>query len=173
MSNLRAKISKIATKKVPVLALVVVAMFGMVVGVLAANLTVNQTTNTGEIGTYHTSSGTMTVVDDGLGVVANGASAASTTATFPASGSSVTVNNVLTAGHWFDSVTFTDTLTDNTAHTATISIRDGTGVTGTLLASASFTLTGPNAASTGTIIAYVDTGQTSLTSPITVYVNIT
>jgi hypothetical protein len=172
MSNLRAKISKIATKKVPVLALVVVAMFGMVVGVLAANLTVSQTTNTGEIGTYHTSSGTMTVVDDGLGVVANGASA-STTATFPASGSSVTVNNVLTAGHWFDSVTFTDTLTDNTAHTATIVIRDGTGVTGTQLASASFTLTGPNAASTGTITAYVDTGQTSLNSPITVYVTIT
>jgi hypothetical protein len=171
MSNLRAKLSQIATKKVPVLALVVVAMFGMVVGVLAANLTVNQTTNTGEIGTYHTSSGTMTVVDNGLGVIANSASA-STTATFPASGNNVSVNNILTAGHWVDSVTFTDTLTDNTAHTATITIRDGTGVTGTLLASASFTLTGPNAASTGTIIAYVDTGQTSLTSPITVYVTI-
>lgn len=171
MSNLRAKLSLISTKKVPVLALVVVAMFGMVAGVLAANLTVNQTTNTGEIGTYHTSSGSMTIVDNGLGVIANGASAA-TTATFPASGNNVAVNTPLTAGHWFDSITFTDTLNDNIAHTATITLRDGTGVTGTQLTSASFTLTGPNAASTGTITAYMDTGQTSLNSPVTVYVAI-
>ena len=34
MSSLRAKISQVTTKKVPVLALVVVAMFGMVAGVL-------------------------------------------------------------------------------------------------------------------------------------------
>src|SRR5947207_3657546 len=61
MSSLRAKISQVTTKKVPVLALVVVAMFGMVAGVLAANLAVTPTSNTGEIGTYHTSSGTMTV----------------------------------------------------------------------------------------------------------------
>lgn len=172
MSNLRVKLSQLATKKVPVLALIVVAMFGMVAGVLAANLTVNQTTNTGEIGTFHTSSGTITIVDNGLGVVANSASAA-TTATFPSSGNNVAVNNALAAGHWFDAITFTDTLTDNAAHTATIIIRDGTGITGTQLASAIFTLTGPNAASTGTITAYVDTGQISLTSPITVYITIT
>ena len=66
MSSLRAKISQVTNKKVPVLALVVVAMFGMVAGVLAANLAVTTTSNTGEIGTYHTSSGTMTVVDNGL-----------------------------------------------------------------------------------------------------------
>ena len=171
MSSLRAKISQVTTKKVPVLALVVVAMFGMVAGVLAANLAVTSTSNTGEIGSYHTSSGTMTVADNGLGVVANTA-AASTAATFPTSGNNNVVNNALTAGHWFDEITFTDTATDSAAHTATVVIRQGTGPAGTLVVSASFTLTGPGAASTGTITAYVDTGQTSLTSPITVYVTI-
>jgi len=172
MSNLRAKVSQVTTKKVPALALVVVAMFGMVAGVLAANLAVTTTSNTGEIGTYHTSSGTMTVVDNGLGVVANTA-AASTAATFPASGNNDVVNNALTAGHWFAEITFTDTATtDSTAHTATVVIRQGTGPAGTLVVSTSFTLTGPGASSTGTITAYVDTGQTSLTSPVTVYINI-
>src|SRR2546427_7980988 len=52
--SLRAKVSQVTTKKVPVLALVVVAMFGMVAGVLAANLAETTTSNTGEIGTYHT-----------------------------------------------------------------------------------------------------------------------
>jgi hypothetical protein len=170
MSNLRAKISKATSKKVPVLALVVVAMFGMVAGVLAANLTVTQTANTGEIGTYHTSTGTMTITDDGLGVVANSA-AASLAATFPATGNA-NVNNVLVAGHWFDQVTFADTLTDAAVHTATVTLRNGAGPAGTLLVSATFSLTGPSGASTGTITAYVDTGATALTSPITVYVSI-
>jgi hypothetical protein len=172
MSNLRAKISRATSKKVPVLALVVVAMLGMVAGVLAANLTVTQTNNTGEIGTYHTSTGTMTVTDNGLGVVANSASAA-TSATFPATGNNVNVNNALTAGHWFDQVIFVDTLTDSTAHTATVTIRNGAGPEGTTLATATFTLTGPGASSTGTITAYVDTSATSIASPVTVYVTIT
>jgi hypothetical protein len=172
MSNLRAKVSHATNKKVPVLALVVVAMFGMVAGVLAANLTVTPTSNTGEIGTYHTSTGTMTITDNGLGVVANsgGATAA---ATFPTSGNNNNVNNALTAGHWFDQITFTDTAIDTAAHTATVTIRNGSGPDGSLVVSTSFTLTGPGASSTGTITAYVDTGQTSLTSPVTVYVTIT
>ena len=175
MSNLRAKINKATNKKVPVLALVVVAMFGLVAGVLAANLTVTPMANTGEIGTYHTSSGTMTVTDNGLGVVANTAGAVAS-ATFPTSGNNNNnnnVNNALTAGHWFDQITFTDTLADSTAHTATVTIRNGTGNAGTLLVTTTFTLTGPGASSTGTITAYVDTGGTSLTSPVTVYVSIT
>lgn len=171
MSTLRIRISRLTNKKVPALALVVVAMLGMVAGVLAANLTVTPTANTGEIGTYHTSTGTMTVTDNGLGVVANTASAVAS-ATFPTSGNN-NVNNALTAGHWFDQITFTDTLTDSTAHTATVTIRNGTGSAGTLLVTSTFTLTGPGASSTGTITAYVDTGTTSLTSPVTVYVTIT
>jgi len=170
MSNLRAKISRATSKKVPVLALVVVAMFGMVAGVLAANLAVTSTSNTGEIRTYHTSTGTMTITDNGLGVAIT--TAASASATFPANGLNNNVNNGLTGGHWFDQVTFTDTATDSTAHTATVTIRNGTGPAGTLLVTATFTLTGPGASSTGTITAYVDTGVTSLTSPVTVYVTI-
>jgi hypothetical protein len=174
MSNLRAKISRATSKKVPILALVVVAMFGMVVGVLAANLTVAQTNNTGEIGTYHTSTGTMVITDNGLGVVANGGGGAAASATFPANGLNTNVNNALTSGDWFEKIMFTDNaVTDNTAHTATVTIRNGTGITGTQVVSTSFTLTGPGATSTGTITAYVDTGVTSLTSPITVYVTIT
>src|SRR6266516_1004552 len=110
MSNLRAKISKATTKKVPVLALVVVAMLGMVAGVLAANLTVTLTASTGEIGTYHTSTGSMTVTDNGLGAVANTGGAVAT-ATFPTCGINTNVNHALTAGHRFDQITFTDTLT--------------------------------------------------------------
>src|SRR5712692_9895772 len=122
MSSLRAKISKATSKKVPILALVVVAMLGMVAGVLAANLTVNPTTNTGEIGTYHTSTGTMTITDNGLGVVANGGGAVPS-ATFPANGLNNDVNNALTGGHWFDKIIFTDNAaTDITAHTATVTM---------------------------------------------------
>ena len=171
MSRLRAKISQLTNKKVPVLALVVVAMLGMVAGVLAANLTVTTTSNTGEIGTYHTSSGSMTIVDDGLGVVANSA-VASASATFPSSGNNNNVNNALNAGDWFDKVTFTDTAADSTAHTAPVTIRNGSGPAGTLVVSTSFTLTGPSSPSTGTITAYVDTGVASLTSPVTVYITI-
>ncbi len=172
MSNLRVKISKATNKKVPILALVVVAMLGMVAGVLAANLTVNPTPNTGEIGTYHTSSGTMTITDNGLGVVANSAGA-SPSATFPANGLNTDVNNVLVGGHWFDKIIFTDTATsDSTAHTATVTIRNGTGITGSPVVSTTFTFTGPGATSTGTITAYVDTTVTSLTSPVTVYITI-
>jgi hypothetical protein len=171
MSNLRAKISQATNKKVPILALVVVAMFGMVAGVLAANLAVTPTTNTGEVGTYHTSTGTMTITDNGLGVVAN-TGAAAAAATFPANGLNNNVNNALTGGDWFDKITFTDTATDSTAHTATVTIRNGTGTTGSLVATATFTLTGPGASSTGTVTAYIDTGVTALTSPVTVYVTI-
>ena len=172
MSRLRAKISQLTNKKVPALALVAVAMLGMVAGVLAATIVVTPVSNTGELGTLHTNSGTMTVTDNGLGVVSN-AAVAVPSATFPASGNNNIVNNILVAGHWFDQITFTDTLTDNSAHTATVTVRDGTGPSGVLLVTATFTLTGPNALSNGTITAYVDTGVTSLTSPVTIYVSIT
>ncbi|SRR2546425_8528515 len=172
MSNLRAKISRATNKKVPVLALVVVAMLGMVAGVLATNLVVTTTSSTGETGTYHTNSNSMTITDDGLGVVANSASPAVLTATFPATGSNANVTTVLTAGHWFDKVTFVDTVAGSTAHTATITVRNGTGPNGAPLAAPTFTLTDPTSASTGTITAYVDLGTNTLNSPITVYVNV-
>src|SRR6266849_8429427 len=171
MSSLRAKISKATSKKVPILALVVVALLGMVAGVLAASIIVTPVANSGEIGTLHTNSGTITVVDNGLGVVANGNSTASGTTTFPATGNR-NVNNVLVAGHWFEQITFTDTATDTSGHVATITIRNGSGPEGALVVSTSFTLTGAGAPS-GTITAYVDTGTATLTSPVTIYVAIT
>src|SRR3989442_1917535 len=169
MNSLRVRITQLTNKNAQMLALAGVALLGMVPGVLAANLAITPTTNTGEIGTYHTSTGTMTIVDDGLGVVAN-SGAASAAATFPANGLNNNVNNALTGGDWFDKITFTDTATDSTAHTATVSIRNAAARTRPLVVSTTFTLTGPGAASTGTITAYVDTGVTSLTSPVTVYV---
>ncbi len=171
MSSLRAKISKATSKKVPILALVVVALLGMVAGVLAASIIVTPVANSGEIGTLHTNSGTITVVDNGLGVVASSNSTASGTTTFPATGNR-NVNNILVAGHWFDQITFTDTATDTSGHVATITIRNGSGPEGALVVSTSFTLTGAGAPS-GTITAYVDTGTATLTSPVTTYVAIT
>jgi hypothetical protein len=172
MSSLRVRLSQLTNKKVPALALVVVAMLGMVAGVLAANLVVTSTSSTGEIGTYHTNGNTMTVTDNGLGVVANTAGAVLTN-TFPPSGSNVNVTNALVAGHWFEKVTFVDTATDSAAHSATVTVRNGTGPNGLPLAAPTFTLTGPGGTgSTGTITAYVDLGTNTLTSPITVYVNV-
>src|SRR2546425_172802 len=107
MSNLRVKISQAANKKVPALSLVVVAMLGMVGGVLAANLAITTISSSGEIGTLHTNSDKMTVVDNGLGVVANNTNSV-LTATFPANGLNLNITNGATAGHWFDKITFTD-----------------------------------------------------------------
>src|SRR2546428_13276696 len=132
MSSLRVRITQLTNKKVPILALAVVAMLGMVAGVLAANLAITPTTNTGEIGTYHTSTGTMTIVDDGLGGVAN-SGAASAAATLLANGLNNNVNNALTGGAWFDELTFTDTASDSTARTAPVSIRSGRGTTRSLV----------------------------------------
>src|SRR5256712_10984554 len=147
MSSLRVRIPQVTNKKFQIFALAVVAVIEMVAGVPAANLAITPTTNTGEIGTYHTSTGTMTIVDDGLGVVAN-SGAASAAATFPANGLNNNVNNALTGGDWFDKITFTDTATDSTAHTATVSIRNEASKTGSLVVSTTFTLTGPGPSST-------------------------
>src|SRR5262245_54273470 len=105
MTNLQFKISRIANTKVPALALVVVAMLGMMAGVLAANLAVNQTTNTGEVGTLHTSSGAFSITDTGLAVVANAAST-NATSNITIAGTGIALNNALIAGHWMDILTF-------------------------------------------------------------------
>jgi hypothetical protein len=176
MSNLKVKLSQLTTKKVPALALVVCAMLGMVAGVLAANLAVSQTSTTGEIGTYHTSSGTFTVTDTGLFVVANGASTNATTA-ITIVGTGIALNNALTAGDWMDVVTFVMSTPSATGspHTATLTFRQGTaGPKGTILGSAvtsgAWTT---STSSTGTVTFYVDLGTQSLTSPVTAYISIT
>jgi hypothetical protein len=173
MKSLRLKLSHLANKKVPLLSLLAVGLLGMALGVFAASITVTQTIFHGEIGTYHNNTGVITVTDKGLGVVANGGSA-STSATFPSSATNTNVNNLLTAGHWFDQIVFNNTATDSLAHTATVTVNSGTsGATGgTPLVTTTFTLTG-GGATLGTITAYVDLGTTSITAPVTLYVNIT
>jgi hypothetical protein len=175
MSNLKVRLSQLTTKKVPALALVVVAMLGMVAGVLAANFVVSQTSTTGEIGTYHTSSGTFTVSDTGLFVVANTASTNATTA-ITIAGTGIALNNALTAGDWMDVVTFVMSTPSATGspHTATLTFRNGAGPKGTILGSAvtsgAWTT---STSSTGTVTFYVDLGTQSLTSPVTAYISIT
>lgn len=178
MSNIRSKLSRVTTAKVPVLSLLFVATVGMVVGVLAATITVTPNNFTGETGTYHNTTGTFTVTDKGLGVAANNVvSNISTAVALGGNGTNKALVNTITAGDWMETLTFTDTATDSTGHVPTVTIRSGTGPQGaTTLASSPITvgtITGPGGASTGTITVYIDLGVTTLTQPVTVYVSIT
>ena len=173
MTNLRLRLSHLTSKKVPALSLVLIATLGMVAGVLAATMVVTQYTNTGVGGSYRTNTGDFTVTDTGLAVVANAAASnLASGATFGISGTNVQANNVLTAGNWMEVIEFTTTLIGGSAHTATITIRNGTGPLGTILTTASISLTPPAAASTGKVTVYVDLATQSLTSPLTVYVSV-
>src|SRR5437879_4123056 len=98
MSSIRVKLSRLTTRKVPALTLIVVGLVGMVAGVLAATLTVTTTNFSGESGILRNNTGNVQVTDNGLGVVANGASA-STSADFAISS---IVNTAMTTGHWLD-----------------------------------------------------------------------
>src|SRR5206468_11451414 len=101
MSSIRVILSRITTKNCPALTLVVVGIVGMVAGVLAATITLNQTLYNGEVGTYHNNTGVFTVADNGLAVVANAASTNATSA-ITIAGSGIALNNALIAGHWMD-----------------------------------------------------------------------
>ncbi len=172
MSSIRLALSRLTAKKVPALTLVLVAIVGMVAGVLAATITINQAVYTGEVGTYHNNTGAFTVTDTGLSVVANAASSNATTG-FTIAGSGVALTNALTAGHWMDVLTFLMSTPGASTHVATISVRNGTGPQGSSLVtvtSGTWTTTG---GSTGTVTFYIDLGTASLTSPTTVYVNVT
>jgi len=179
LSNLRIRLSRLTTTKVPALSLILVATVGMVVGVLAATITVTPNNYTGESGTYHNTTGTFTVSDKGLGVVANTIAGGniSTAVTLGTNGTNKVLNTAMTAGNWMETLTLTDTATDGTGHVPTITIRSGTGPQGqTTLASSPITvgtITGPGVSSSGTITVYIDLGVTSLTTPVTVYVNVT
>ena len=178
MSSIRVKLSRLTTTKVPALSLILVATVGMVVGVLAATITVTPNNFTGENGTYHNTTGTFTVSDKGLGVAANTVVSNITSAvTLGGNGTNKVLNNAMTAGDWMETLTLTDTATDSGAHVPTITIRSGTGPQGqTTLASSPITvgtITGPGVSSSGTITVYIDLGVTSLNTPITVYVSVT
>ncbi len=171
MSNLKVRLSQLTTKKVPALALVVVAILGMVAGVLAANLAVTTSPNSGEIGTLHTSSGAFTISDTGLFVVANGASTNATTA-ITIAGTGIALNNALTAGHWMDVVTFVMSTPSGGTHTANLTFRNGTGPEGTTLVAVTSGTWTTSGSSTGTVTFYVDLLTTAPMSPITAYVTV-
>jgi hypothetical protein len=172
MSSIRIIVSRITTKKVPALTLVLVAIVGMVAGVLAATITLNQTLYTGEVGTYHNNTGAFTVTDTGISVVANAATSNATTA-ITIAGAGQALTNALTAGHWMDVLTFVMTTPGVSTHTATITARNGTGPQGTSLVTVTSGAWTTSGSSTGTITFYVDLGTTSLTAPVTIYVNVT
>jgi hypothetical protein len=172
MSSIRIIVSRITTKKVPALTLVVVAIIGMIAGVLAATITLNQTLYTGEVGTYHNNTGAFTVTDTGISVVANTATSNATTA-ITIAGAGQALTNALTAGHWMDVLTFVMTTPGVSTHTATITARNGTGPQGTSLVTVTSGAWTTSGSSTGTITFYVDLGTISLTAPVTIYVNVT
>jgi len=172
LSSLRVIVSRITTKKVPALTLVVVGIVGMVAGVLAATITLNQTLYNGEVGTYHNNTGVFTVTDTGLAVVANAASTNATSA-IAIGGSGIALNNALTAGHWMDVLTFVMSTPGVSTHTAIITARNGAGPEGTSLVTVTSGTWTTSGSSTGTVTFYVDLGTASLTAPVTVYVNVT
>jgi hypothetical protein len=150
----------------------------MVVGVLAATITVTPNNFTGETGTYHSTTGTFTVSDKGLGVAANTVGSNITNAvTLGGNGTNKVLNNAMSAGDWMETLTLTDTAADATGHVPTVTIRSGTGPQGqTTLASSPITvgtITGPGSSSTGTITVYIDLGVTTISTPVTVYVSVT
>lgn len=184
MTSLRVKLSQLSAKKVPLVSLVLVAVVGMVVGVLAANLTINtaSTTFTGTTGTLTTNTGTMTVVDNGLSIVSTVPGSTNTSATFFTSGNKPVYCGggggcvAFATGHWMDSLVFTDTQTDSTAHTVKITINSGGTAPGgaTLVGPVTVTLTGPGVGGgTGTITVYLDLGTGNITAPLIVYVTST
>ncbi len=179
MSSLRVKLSRISAKKVPALALVVVGIVGMVFGVFAASISITSTSYTGEVGTYNNLTGTMTVVDQGLSVIANVPGSANSSATFGANGTNHNIfygaTGNFVAGNWEEAVQFTDTAGDGASHTVKITIDNGSTVPSgsALVALSTVTLTGPGSASTGTITVYVGLQTTSFTAPLTIYVTST
>ncbi len=171
------RISRLNSKKVPALLLVLVGIVGMVAGVLAATIVVNTTTYnfTGEAGTLHQSSAVFTMTDNGLSVAINAFSTNASTAFTLGTGTYYQVQNAITLGHWVDSVAFSCPATcPSTTHTATIKINNGgTTVAGTTIVTFTSGTWTTNGSSTGTVTAYVDTGLTTITSPLTVYVSVT
>ena len=171
MTSLRVKLSKIIGKKVPVLALVVVGLVGMVAGVLAAAITINPVTFYGESGTYHNNTGVFTVNDMGLAVVANSATTNATNAISIGS-TGIVLNNDLIAGHWMDVVTFVMNTPASGSHSATLTFKNGSGPSGSTLVTVTSGAWSTSGASTATVTFYVDLGTASLTAPVTAYISV-
>ena len=178
MSNLQVRLSRLASRKVPALSLILVAITGMAVGVFAATITVS-TTNSfgGEQGVLHNNTGVLTIVDNGLSVVSNVPSSPNATSNFLTTGNKNAFSNAQTfvAGHWMESLVVTDTVgTDTTAHAVKITINSGAAVPSgsALIPQVTYTMTGVTGNTSPTITLYIDLGTSGpITAPIDVYVN--
>ena len=149
----------------------------MVVGVLAATVTVTQNNFTGESGIFHNNTGGFAVADNGLLIVSNGGAANYGNNTqIGASGSQTFNANAVTAGDWIESISISQgSLADASSHKINVTIRNGTGTVGATIVSFGSTATFVKApaatGATGTVVLYFDLGN-SVSTPITVYVNI-
>ena len=178
MSNLRVKLSRSTTKKVPALSLVLVAVVGMAVGVFAAAITVTTSNYAGgEQGFLHTSGSVLTFTDSGLSVVSN-VPTTNSSSNFLTSGNknAFSAGTTFVAGHWEEAIKIQDTSGDTATHTVTISVNQGaTAPSGTAFAGSpyTYTVTGITGSTTPTITLYFDLGAASVTTPLDLYINST
>lgn len=175
MKNFKPLIQRFKARKLSASAVVLVAIASAVAGAFAAAIVVNTTSYnwSAEAGTLHQSSGTFTVTDNGFSVAINAFSTNMSTAFSPGASNSQ-VQNAITLGHWIDSVAFVMNPASAGTHVATIKVQNGGGtVTGTTIVTFTSGTWTTSTSSTGTITCYVDTGLTSITSPLTIYVNVT
>ncbi|HYY90391.1 MAG TPA: hypothetical protein VE955_00215 [Candidatus Dormibacteraeota bacterium] len=177
MSSIRVRLSRLTTKKVPALSLVLVGLVGMVAGVLAATITVTTTTvSGGEQGLIHTTGSILTFADNGLSAVSN-AQASNASATFYTTGNKNAYVGTFASGNWQEAILITDTVaTDTASHALTITITQGSsGSSGTALgvSPVSYTVTGVTGSSSPTITLYIDLGVGTLTTPLNIYIKST
>jgi hypothetical protein len=178
LSNLRVQLSRLTSKKVPVLSLFLVAVAGMAVGVFAATITVS-TTNSfgGEQGILHNNTGVLTIADNGLSVVSNVPGSPNASSIFLTTGNKSAFSNAVpfVVGHWEESIVVTDTVgTDTTAHAVKITINSGAGVPSgsALISQVTYTMTGVTGSTSPTITLYIDLGTAGpITAPLNIYVN--
>ena len=175
MKNLKPLIQRFKARKLSTTAVILVAIASAVAGAFAATIVVNTTSYnwSAEAGTLHQSSGTFTVTDNGFSVAINAFTTNATTAFSVGAGNSQ-LQNAITLGHWIDSVSFVMNPASAGSHVATIKVQNGgntvAGTTIVTFTSGTWTTT---TSSTGTVTCYVDTGLTSITSPLTIYVSVT
>lgn len=177
MSSLRVKLSRLSTKRIPALSLVVVAIAGMAVGVLAATISVSNTgPYAGEQGFIHNMTGILTVTDNGLAVVSNIPGTTNASATFLTTGNKNVFSNAhaFAVGDWVESLVVTDTSgTDTVAHNVKITINNGTTAPSgsNVIPQVSYTMTGVTGSSSPTITIYIDLGTQSISTPLNIYIN--
>ena len=82
------------------------------------------------------------------------------------------LNNALTAGHWMDIVTFVMNTPAVGSHSATLTFKNGAGPEGSTLVTVSSGTWTTSGSSTGTVTFYVDLGTSSITAPVTAYINV-